>query len=150
MRRLIMCSMLILAMFSFVETMAQTRITPEVAATLPQFKVLNPNDEIVIFRYGRRPVSGKEVAAYKPRYYFATSRSRYIQPLTRSNLKNAFPGNTDFHEELDNHFKNDRELVEYEHHHDMFKVNRLWAETHTGGAIRRPAGISPSPPPAEG
>lgn len=104
------------------------RLTPEVAGTLKNIQVLNPGDEIVIYKYGRRPVSGKEVASYKPVYYFSVPTSKYLQKLTIRNLKSSIPFNKRFHKALDLRFKYDEDLVGFEEGTRQYKVITIYKE----------------------
>jgi hypothetical protein len=58
-------------------------------------------------------------------YFFSVGPTGDIKPLTITNLKNAFPNNHRFHDNLDMVFKNDAALIRYDEFHKMFKVNRL-------------------------
>ena len=58
-------------------------------------------------------------------YYFSTNVSAALQDLTKANLKAAFPNNHKFHDALDANFKEDKELINYDDFHKMYKVNRL-------------------------
>jgi len=58
-------------------------------------------------------------------FFFSVGPSGDILPLTILNLKNAFPDNHTFHDNLDMAFKHDSDLTRYDDFHKMFKVNRL-------------------------
>lgn len=126
MKRMKMNVMILMVVMSVLacshSTVDPIRLTPEVASTLKHIKVLNPGDEIIIYKFGRRPVSGKEVANYTPSFYFSVPSSKYLQKLTIGNLKSAFPGRKDFHQALDVHFKYDKDLVEFEKDSNQYKV----------------------------
>ncbi len=60
-------------------------------------------------------------------YFFSVGLTGEILPLTILNLKNAFPNNHAFHDNLDMMFKNDSQLTKFDDFHKMYKVNRLLA-----------------------
>lgn len=59
------------------------------------------------------------------RYFFSDGAGGTVTPLTRVNLKRAFPDNHRFHDALDQTFRRDADLKQYDEFHGMFKVNRL-------------------------
>jgi hypothetical protein len=59
-------------------------------------------------------------------YFFSVGPTGDIKPLTIANLKNAYPNNHRFHDNLDMAFKNDAALTRFDEFHKMFKVNRLF------------------------
>ena len=58
-------------------------------------------------------------------YFFSVGSSGPVLPLTILNLKNAFPNNHAFHDNLDMMFKNDSDLRKFDTFHKTFKVNHL-------------------------
>ena len=58
-------------------------------------------------------------------YFFSAGVAGAVLRLTRENLKRAFPGNHRFHDALDQTFRSDSELAQYDDFHKMYKVNRL-------------------------
>ena len=115
-----------------------TRLTPEIARTLKYIKVLNPNDEIVIYQYGRRPVSGKEVNLFQPKFYFSVPGSKFLEELTIKKLKEIFSKNSFFKNALDERFKYDSDLLQYEPGTNEYKINRLIQESHNHDYILLP------------
>jgi hypothetical protein len=106
--------------------MAQTKsLTSKTATKSKGYAVLNPGEEITIYKYVHRAHSPKEAEKYAPKYFFTTSTSDELQPLTKANLKKAFPDNHPFHDALDANFKEEKELYTYDDFHKMYKVNRL-------------------------
>ena len=101
------------------------KITSAKAANDKNYTVLNAKESIVIYKYQHLGHSPKEAEKYTPKYFFTTGSSNVLQPLTRSNLKKAFPSNHPFHDALDATFKDDKELISYDDFHKMFKVNWL-------------------------
>lgn len=59
------------------------------------------------------------------RFFFSKTGDGAIQPLTLLNLKNSFPLRHDLHDELDQWFPNQQDLVAFDSYHKMYKVNRL-------------------------
>ena len=60
-------------------------------------------------------------------YFFSVGAEGPILRLTRQNLRQAFPDNHRFHDALDQTFRTDAELAQFDAFHKMFKVNRLLA-----------------------
>lgn len=58
-------------------------------------------------------------------YYFSVGPAGRVLDLTLQNLKEAFPENHAFHDNLDQAFGARQNLAEYDQYHGMFKVNRL-------------------------
>ena len=70
----------------------------------------------------------KDLARDRPTtrlYFFGAGPAGEVLPLTRNNLKRAFPDNHTFHDALDQMFHSDEELAQYDDFHKMFKINRL-------------------------
>ena len=100
-------------------------VDAKTASSSKAYTVLNAGSDIVIYKYQHQQHSPKEAEKYTPKYYFTTSTSDVLQPLTIMNLKNAYPNNHTFHDALDANFKEDKELIKYDDFHKMYKVNRL-------------------------
>lgn len=66
-------------------------------------------------------------------YFFSVGASGQVVPLTRENLKLAFPDNHRFHDAIDQMFRTDAELARYDDFHKMFKVNRLLIASASSG-----------------
>jgi len=90
------------------------------------YKILNAGEPLLIYVYQHPSHSPKEAGKYPPMYYFSTDASSVLQPLTKANLKAAFPDNHKFHDALDAQFRNDDELSAYDSFHKMYKLNRIW------------------------
>lgn len=59
------------------------------------------------------------------RYFFSVGPSGTVLPLTRDDLKRAFPDNPTFQNALDRTFKSDGQLTRFDILHKTFVVNRL-------------------------
>ena len=59
-------------------------------------------------------------------YYFSSTPDDEIKPLTIENLKFAFPDNHKFHDTLNETFKDNVSVSEYDTFHKMFKVNHTY------------------------
>lgn len=94
-----------------------------------EYKILNPGEPLLIYVYQHLSHSPKEAGKYQPMYYFSTDASAGPQPLTKANLKAAFPNNHKFHDALDSQFKDDDELIAYDSFHKMYKINRIYTTT---------------------
>ena len=58
-------------------------------------------------------------------YFFSVDAASEPQPLTKSNVKAAYPDNHKFHDALDAQFKEDNELYAYDNFHKMYKLNQI-------------------------
>lgn len=91
-----------------------------------EYRILNPGEPLLMYVYQHPSHSPKEAEKYLPMYYFSTDAASSPQPLTKANLKKAFPDNHKFHDALDAQFKEDDELTAYDSFHKMYKLNRVW------------------------
>lgn len=98
-------------------------LTSKTATKDKGYTVLNPGELIVIYKYAHLAHSPKETEKYAPTYFFTSNASDVLQPLTKSNLKKAFPNNHPFHDALDATIKEDKELINYDNFHKMYKVS---------------------------
>ncbi|MCW3083611.1 MAG: hypothetical protein JWP12_977 [Bacteroidetes bacterium] len=64
-----------------------------------------------------------------PHYFFSTTLSSEIYPLTLINLKKAFPGNIKFHDLLDVEFNDLKNSSAYDAVHKMYRVNYLASQS---------------------
>ncbi|OQP63803.1 hypothetical protein A3860_22965 [Niastella vici] len=101
------------------------KLTSKTATVNKGYSIINAGEAITIYKYVHRAHSPKEAEKYEPKYFFTTSASEILQPLTLENLKKAFPNNHPFHDALDATFKGDKELTSYDNFHKMYKVNWL-------------------------
>lgn len=115
----------ILLAFSQCTVAQKGKVTASTATEAKGYTVLNAGEPITIYKYVHRTHSPKENDKYKPQHYFTTSTSDVLQPLTKANLKKAYPNNHGFHDALDANFKGDDELAGYDDFHKMYKVNHL-------------------------
>jgi len=104
-------------------------ITSKTATKGKGYTVLNAGDPIVIYKYAHPSHSPKEAEKYAPKYFFTTSTSDKLTALTKMNLKVAFPQNHAFHDALDENFKWDNELINYDEFHKMYKL--IWVYKNT-------------------
>lgn len=92
------------------------KILESKSLTLYQIDVLKPNPS------GKGSVTVKES-------YFSLKQDSEIKSLTIFNLKNAFPDDHNFHDQLDAAFKYDEDLMEYDSFHKSYKVNHILETT---------------------
>ena len=90
------------------------------------YRVLNPNEDLLIYVYQPPVLVPKEADKYSPLYFFSTDAASAPQPLTKANLKAAFPNHHKFHDALDENFKKDEELIDYDDFHKSYKLNRVY------------------------
>jgi len=126
MKKLASLVLITIALFSTSTAMAQESITSASATKEKGYTVINSNEGLVtIYKYQHPSHSPKEAEKYAPKYFFTTSSSDVLQPLTKNDLKKAFPNNHKFHDALDAQFKSDDGLNVYDNFHKMYKVNWL-------------------------
>ena len=93
-----------------------------------EYQVLNYDDTvIIIYRKNiTKPPTGKTNVT---NYYFSRNAFSPVQKLTKKNLKEAFPGNRRFHEQLDAGFKYNTELASFDNAHSMYSINWIYQNT---------------------
>jgi len=126
-------SIALLAMLLFTASGAQAQVdalTTKTATKKMGYTILNPGQEITLYKYQHASHSPKDAEKYAPKYYFVTKASDVLQNLTKENLKKAFPNNHAFHDALDANFKEDKDIIVYDNFHKMYKLNSLLA--HSG------------------
>ncbi|MCK6693322.1 MAG: hypothetical protein L6Q97_14650 [Thermoanaerobaculia bacterium] len=82
------------------------------------------NKGLVIYSMEVTDTRGKGVRR-NTLYFFSTTLTASVLPLTMENVKNAFPENHGLHNELDKYFKGDKELAAYDGRHSMFRINHV-------------------------
>jgi len=126
MKQLLSVALFAISLFATTFVMAQKEsLTNKTATKEKGYTVLNAGEAIVIYKYQHPSHSPKEAEKYGPKYFFTTGSSNELQPLTKTNLKKAFPENHPFHDALDATFKEDKELTLYDNFHKMYKVSWL-------------------------
>ena len=111
--------------FAHPVTAQQEKLTTKTATKDKGYKCLNIGEPIVIYQYTHTAHPPKAAEQYPTRYFFATSASDELQPLTLGNLKKTYPTSHSFHDALDANFKQDKELADYDDFHKMYKINHL-------------------------
>jgi hypothetical protein len=97
------------------------------------YKIVD-NDQFVLYSRLEHIQHGKE-RTKETRFYFSVQPGSELLPLTKANLKQAFPANRQFHTLLDLQFRSDRELTAYDKFHKQFKVMELY-NTAANGALQ--------------
>jgi hypothetical protein len=87
------------------------------------YAVLNPEDNLLIYKLERASTPKNPIPL---KYFFSVDATGALQALTKLNLKNAFPTNHKFHDELERDFKDDNSLTEYDTYHKQYKLVRLF------------------------
>lgn len=87
------------------------------------YAILNPTETILIYKLMVSAKTKYDEAVYS--YYFSKDANSPIYPLTTKNLEVCFETNTAFIKLMDVHFNSDRDLLEYDNIHKMYKINRL-------------------------
>ena len=93
-----------------------------------EYQVLNYEEPvIIIYRINiSKPPTGKTNVT---NYYFSKDAFSPVLKLTKKNLKEAFPGNQRFHEQLDTRFKYNTELASFDKVHSMYSINWIYQNT---------------------
>ena len=122
-------ALMAICLITFSHLSAQNKsITAEKATAYRGYTVINKGEPITIYKYQHASHSPKEAEKYAPKYFFIINGSETLQPLTKMNLKKAFPDNHPFHDALDANFEEDKELIGYDDFHKMYKVSWLLKE----------------------
>lgn len=126
MKKTILLVLTIIGSLTFVQVVAQKApIISKTAIPSKGYTIINPRESILIYKYVHASHSPKEAEKYAPTYFFTTGSSDTLQPLTKTNLKKAYPNNHPFHDALDANFREDKELINYDDFHKMYKINWL-------------------------
>ena len=94
-----------------------------------EYKVLNPGESLMLYVFEYIANSSKGSFRTHMDYFFSPDVSSDPQPLTKENLKVAFPNNNKFHDALDVNFKTDQDLIAYDRAHKMFELNKIYKNT---------------------
>ncbi len=131
MKKLFLFVFFAICLFATSQIIAQNDadLTAKMATKSKGYKVLNAGEPLTIYKYIHPSHSPKETEKYAPKYFFTTSGSEVLQQLTKENLKKAFPDNHSFHDALDENFKEDKELINYDSFHKMYKINHIYQTT---------------------
>ena len=116
---------LLLTIGSQYATAQEATLTTKTATKKMGYTILNPGETITLYKYVHASHSAKEADKYAPKYYFTNKASDVLTDLTKTNLKKAYPDNHAFHDALDANFKEDKELINYDDFHKMYKINWL-------------------------
>lgn len=89
-----------------------------------EYQILNSHEHILL--YGLTvPIHAKGFQTATSFYFSAGSHSN-IFPLSKINLKKAFPSEATFHELIDMYFTCDAQLMSYDTFYKVFKINRIY------------------------
>jgi hypothetical protein len=73
------------------------------------------------FLYSITTIVNKKENQKAINYYFSVAASSAIYPLTKLNLKRAFPKDSNFHELTDMYFNTNSDLIAYDSYHNKHK-----------------------------
>ncbi len=76
--------------------MAQKPLTSKTATPSVGYTIIDRNEAITIYKYSPVPGPFKEAEKDVPKYFFTTPASNVLQPMTKTNLKKAFPNKQPF------------------------------------------------------
>ena len=130
MKKLSLFTGLVVCLLFFTQAKAQDEgVTAASATKTKGYTILNKEGPVTIYKTEDKSKPAKGTAMPGPKYFFTTASSDVLQPLTKENLKKAFPENHPFHDALDATFKSDDDLSQYDTFHKMYKVNWILKET---------------------
>lgn len=119
-----------ICLFTVLQATAQVENpTTKTATKKMGYTIMNPGEPITIYKYVHASHSPKEADKYAPKYFFVTKSSDVLQELTKKNLKNAFPDSHPFHDALDENIKEDKDLINYDSFHKMYKLSHIYQTT---------------------
>lgn len=88
------------------------------------YRILNPKEGILLYNITTMiNTKGNQTAV---NYYFSVTASSAIYPLTKLNLKRAFPNDSNYHELIDMYFNTDSDLLAYDSFYNQYKINRIY------------------------
>ena len=75
------------------------------------------------------PSPGAKGTRLETRYFFSATAGDSALPLTRANLKQAYPDDHRFHDLLDQSFRSEAELAAYDAFHKQYRVARTLTQS---------------------
>lgn len=121
--------LVLLAICLFTVSLAKAQVknpTTNTATKKMGYTIMNQGEQIIIYKYVHAAHSPKETEKYAPKYFFVTKSSDVLQALSKENLKKAFPDSHTFHDALDVNFKEDKDLINYDSFHKMYKLSHIY------------------------
>lgn len=88
------------------------------------YRIINPREGILL--YSITTMINPKGNQTSINYYFSVTASSAIYPLTKLNLKRAFPNDSNFHELMDMYFNSDADLLAYDSFYNQYKINRIY------------------------
>jgi hypothetical protein len=88
------------------------------------YRILNSHEGILL--YSITTIVNPKGNQTATNYYFSVTASSAIYPLTKLNLKRAFPNDANFHELIDMYFNTDSDLLAYDSFYNQHKINRIY------------------------
>jgi len=87
------------------------------------YPIINVGETILIYQINSG--TGMKNSPIVEHYYFSRDAAAPVQLLTLRNMLAAFSDNTAFTKMLETHFSRDEDLVQYDHIHHQYMINRL-------------------------
>ncbi|TAE91162.1 MAG: hypothetical protein EAY81_00215 [Bacteroidetes bacterium] len=87
------------------------------------YQVLNPRETLLL--YSITTIRNAKENLVTSQYFFSNSADSAIYPLTKFNLKKAFPLDAHLHEQIDLYFKTDADLIAFDNYYHLYKINRI-------------------------
>jgi hypothetical protein len=89
------------------------------------YKIINPTETILIYETTGQGDNPKDMRVYTY-YSFSKNASTPIKNLTISTLLNSFKENNVFVDLVEEYFRTDEQLTEYDPVHKQYKINHLF------------------------
>ncbi|HVU94930.1 MAG TPA: hypothetical protein VHE34_06875 [Puia sp.] len=87
-------------------------------------------DSSGFFIYSKRKlVQGEKIARPETVFYFSIDSQGPLRELTRANLEDVFASNAKFRYALEQTFRSDKQLLEYDRYLKMYKIKYLYNQS---------------------
>lgn len=90
---------------------------------ISEYKIIQSFNDFFI--YSKLSFPKGKGSLQETHYYFSKERNSPILELTRMNLKTSFSTNSSLHDLLDQNFKNDSDLINYDEFYREYKLIRI-------------------------
>lgn len=77
----------------------------------------------------KKLVQGEKIARPETVFYFSINSQGPLRELTRANLEDVFASNAKFRYELEQTFRSDKQLLEYDHYLKTYKIKYLYSQS---------------------
>lgn len=89
------------------------------------YQILNPTDKILLYSKSVS-IGGMKSSHTVVKYFFSAGANSSVIPLTKWNIKKAFPNEVAFWKLLDTYFQNDDELYSYDTTNQQYYLDHIY------------------------